>query len=342
MRVLAWSLLVLAGISTALLVWSNAHIAANPNAADASVSLANELGAPDFLYQEAYVSYGDASIHYVVAGQGEPIVFLHGFPSYWFTMFRLMEAFKSDHQVIAIDGLAAGKSSAPSAITPYQLSHLANHIGAVLDDLDLQRAHLVGHDWGAVTASAFAQAYPDRVISLTTIGALPHNIVLNRLANDDPHYQATYEYIDYFVSAHPLLLQAMGVRERIREDIYAPMVTLKQITAAEGQHLYKSIGDARRLNRFIHWYRANFPRKREVVEQDFWPNRHARITVPSLFVYGDSDPIVTPELVGDLQQASHKLRVVRLPDSGHRPHFERREKVITEIKALIKASRQVE
>ncbi len=317
-----------------VLIWSNASITVDAKKADPAVALANEIGAGAIKYSEGYAGVRGTRVHYVTAGEGEPIIFVHGFPSYWFTMFGLMEAFKSDYQVIAIDGPGTGRSDAPNHVDAYKIENLIQAIDLVVAELELERVHLVGHDWGVALTVGYAQANPDKVKTLTAMSALPHNIVLSRVSHDAEHREL-FSYTDQFARANPFLIYVLGIKDELFQSIYQPFVERGLLSEAQAERLYKDIGNPRRLNRFIHWYRANFPDPETIEDGDFWPERSARLAVPAVFIYGSEDPVVTDPLVADFKALSDALEVTVFDGVGHRPHFERQEDVEAIIRNLV-------
>lgn len=251
-------------------------------------------------------------------------------------MFGLMEAFKSDYRVIAIDGLGTGRSDAPGQVDAYRIENLINAIELVVTELDLGEVHLVGHDWGVALTVGYAQANPDNVRSVTAMSALPHNIVLSRMEHDTEH-QELFAYTDEFARANPFLIHILGIKDQLFESIYQPFVEEGLLSEAQAARLYEDIGKPRRLNRLIHWYRANFPNPDAITESDFWPERSARLSVPAIFIYGSEDPVVTDALVEDFQALSDELDVLVFEGVGHRPHFEKRPQVVTAIRGLVES-----
>ena len=65
---------------------------------------------------------------------GEVVLFIHGFPTIWYSMIRPMEHMRADYRVVAIDGLGAGLSDAPSDVEPYKLAAMADHLDALIDE----------------------------------------------------------------------------------------------------------------------------------------------------------------------------------------------------------------
>ena len=328
---------IIAAVAAGIFAWLLWPISVDESQADPAVLVANEIAAGDVFYEEGFVGPENARTHFVAAGQGDAIIFMHGFPSYWFSMFPLMEAFKTDYQVIAIDGLGVGRSDAPSSVDAYKLEHLVGSIEQVVDRFDLERVHLVGHDWGVAIVTAYAQAYPDKVSTVTTMGALPHNVLLTRLEHDEEHREV-FAYTSYFASANPVLLKAMGVKGRVWETTYAPLLEKGLLSAAQAAQMQRDMGNPKRLDRLINWYRANLVDFAEISGADYWPAKSARLRAPAIFIYGEDDVVVTDPLIGDFQAISDDLQVIALPDVGHRPHYEARERVIAEIASLISGS----
>jgi len=322
---------------TGALVWSVWPISTDINKPDPAVVLANKLGTQNASYTEGYVGEKGERIHYVTAGEGEPIIFVHGFPSYWFTMFGLMEAFKSDYQVIAVDGLGVGRSEVPSSKSAYEMENLVGNLGLLIDELGLEKPHLVGHDWGSSLVTGYAQVNPDKVSTVTAMSALPYNIVMPRIDADEKHKEV-YSYVDYFKSGNPILIKVMNAKKSIWEGTFQPFVEKGIISVEEGERYREDIGNAKRLNEFINWYRVNFPDFNSLADLDFYPGRGVRLTNSAIFIYGEEDRVVTPELVSDLKAASDNLKVISYSNIGHRPHFDKKEDVVREIRALIEAN----
>ena len=100
--------------------------------------------------------------HYVEAGKGETIVFLHGLPESWYSWHHEMESFQSDYRVIAIDLKGYGQSD--KADGNYHPRNVADEIIALLDKAGVKQFNLVSHDWGSAIADYVAGGHPDRVI----------------------------------------------------------------------------------------------------------------------------------------------------------------------------------
>jgi pimeloyl-ACP methyl ester carboxylesterase len=111
-------------------------------------------------------------LHYLEAGDGDPILLLHGFPQHSLMWRRLMAMFAPHHRVVAPDLRGAGGTT----ITPagYDKRTMAADMQAFLSQLDLHSVDVVGHDHGAGVAYQLAARHPDLVRRLCVIEyALP-------------------------------------------------------------------------------------------------------------------------------------------------------------------------
>src|SRR6516225_7591093 len=92
---------------------------------------------------------------YQVTGQGRPVVLLHGFPDSGRLWRHQVPALAgAGFQVIVPDLRGCGRSDKPKAVAAYSMSLLAGDVMAILTDLGIGKAHVVGHDWGAALAWA--------------------------------------------------------------------------------------------------------------------------------------------------------------------------------------------
>jgi len=123
----------------------------------------------DFVHDKLVVN--GARIHYVTAGRGDPIVFIHGFPETWYQWRHVMPHFAEGFTVIAPDFRGAGESS-PRPATGYDKATMARDIRAVVDLVTPGRKPIVvGHDLGAMVAYAYATRFPEEVRGLVVVDA---------------------------------------------------------------------------------------------------------------------------------------------------------------------------
>ena len=116
------------------------------------------------------IDLGEVTIAVTDEGTGPAVVLLHGWPDtadLWRHQLPALAA--AGYRVIALDLRGAGGSSRPAEVSAYAAPHLVADVLGVLDHLDVDRAQLVGHDFGAAIAWITAALAPDRVASLTAL-----------------------------------------------------------------------------------------------------------------------------------------------------------------------------
>lgn len=117
--------------------------------------------------------------HVVEAGDGPPVVLLHGFPETSFAWRHQIPELAKDFRVIAPDLRGYGETDKPAA--GYDKRNMAKDIHDLLEALKVSKIALVGHDRGARVATRFAKDYPDLVDRLVVMDNVPTRIVARDL-----------------------------------------------------------------------------------------------------------------------------------------------------------------
>src|SRR5699024_5639193 len=116
------------------------------------------------------VSANGIRLHLAEAGSGPLVLLLHGFAGFWWTWHRwLPDIAAAGYRAVAVDLRGYGYSDKPPR--GYDGWTLAGDISGLIRALGERRAHLVGHDWGAILAWTAATLHPRIAASVTTLGA---------------------------------------------------------------------------------------------------------------------------------------------------------------------------
>jgi len=193
-------------------------------------------------------------------GEGPAVLLLHGFPDssrLWRHQIPALSA--AGLRVIAPDLRGYGGSARPEAIDDYRVGRSVADMIAILDALDVERAHVVGHDWGAGVAWAFALTAPDRVQRLAVLSVgHPAAFVRRTIADRE---QAWYT----------LLFQFPEAEELLRRDDWA----LLRAWMASHPDLDAVLADLARpgaLTAALNWYRANLHPRGQLGPRPEFPN----------------------------------------------------------------------
>src|SRR6201989_3004530 len=103
-------------------------------------------------------------------GAGPPVLLVHGFPdSSHLWRHQVAALTGAGLRAIAPDMRGFGASDRPGGVEDYRLSRAVGDLVAVLDALEVERAHVVGHDWGAAVAWLLAALRPERGGALVAV-----------------------------------------------------------------------------------------------------------------------------------------------------------------------------
>jgi pimeloyl-ACP methyl ester carboxylesterase len=106
------------------------------------------------------------------AGAGAPVLLLHGFPDSWRLWRHQIPALvEAGHRVIAPDLRGFGDTERPTEVEGYRMRTLVADVVGVLDTLGIERAAVVGHDWGGALAWTLARYLPERVERLVAVSS---------------------------------------------------------------------------------------------------------------------------------------------------------------------------
>lgn len=260
------------------------------------------------------------SVHLREAGEGEPILCLHGGPGmdsgYFFPDPDVwgpgLSRLAADHRLIAYDQRGCGGSGVPSVDQPLALSRHVDDIEAVRSALGLERPILFGHSFGSVLALLFAVRHPDRLSALVIAGGAPTRAFMDgyraAVAGELPP-----EDRDRLTAIQSGELDDAAMRERFR--LALPLYFHRPPSDAERDSLLGSTSFSARVNRAV---------AAGLEAYDLTPAL-PHVRVPALVVYGASDRVVQPEYQLAFRGALLTARFVAFQESGHFPFLEEPE-----------------
>lgn len=253
------------------------------------------------------VDSNGVGIEYDVHGAGRPVVLLHGFPdSSRLWRHQIPALVDAGFQVIVPDQRGYGRSDHPEEIDAYSIVFLALDVVAVLDDLGLERAHVVGHDWGAAVAWAAAAFAPDRVDHLAALSV------------GNPMAFAGAGLAQREKSWYMLLFQFVGIAEQwLTENDWANFREWMAHPDADGV-----IGDLEAtssLTTGLNWYRANVNPQAMVGP----PLELPMVAAPTLGVWSTGDHhLLERQMTESERYVSGLWRYERIEGVGHHMQLE--------------------
>ena len=126
-------------------------------------------GLPGYSFLPRYVEQGDLRMHYVEEGSGEPVLLLHGEPTWAYLYRTMIPQLARVARVIAPDYLGFGRSDKPTRVEDYSYDFHYRSIERLVDELDLHATTIVVQDWGGPIGLRFAVEHPERVAGLVIL-----------------------------------------------------------------------------------------------------------------------------------------------------------------------------
>ena len=243
----------------------------------------------------------DAGIEYEVTGEGRPVILLHGFPDsgrLWRNQVPVLA--DAGFRVIVPDLRGYGRSDKPGAAGLYSLPALAGDVLAVLSDAGAERAHVVGHDWGAALGWVLASLVPDRV---------DHLVVLS--VGHPSTFRRTLEQCEK--SWYMLLFQFVGVAEQwLSDNNWANFRSWSGHPDTEA--VIAELEATNSLTPALNWYRANLPAESWVAPPVALP----AVQAPTMGIWSSGDIALTEtQMTDSAENVAGSLRYERLSGPGH-------------------------
>ena len=125
---------------------------------------------PDFPFESRYTQFEGLRMAYLDEGEGPPVVFVHGEPTWSFLWRKVLVPVRdAGYRCIAPDLLGFGRSDKPTDIGWYTYDRHTAALTALLEDLDVRDATIVVHDWGGPIGLRAAVEAPDRVARMVIL-----------------------------------------------------------------------------------------------------------------------------------------------------------------------------
>ncbi|WP_331756550.1 alpha/beta hydrolase [Streptomyces sp. NBC_01568] len=259
-------------------------------------------------------------LHYVDGGAGQPLVLLGGWPQTWWQWHKVMPALARTHRVIAVDLRGMGGSAKPAG--GYDKKTLAADVRALLTLLGIGRAHLVGHDIGAMVAYAHAANHPEAT----------DRIALLDVAHPDPGlYEGTllprpgrsHKWWFAFNQVEDLPEQLLAGRyHHLLDYLFARAADPATIDAHSRAVYARAYDSPEAIRASNDWYRT-LPQDIEDLAG------YAPVSAPLLALGGEFSNYDL--LVETVPRLGTDTRVVRIDKSGHYLPEEQPEAVVEEL-----------
>ncbi|MFC3460217.1 MULTISPECIES: alpha/beta fold hydrolase [Massilia] len=249
----------------------------------------------------ATLSVNGLRMHVMSAGEGPPVLLLHGFPDTHVVWRKQVGPLvRAGYRVIAPDLRGYGQTDAPEAVAAYRTEHLVADMLALLDVMGIPKARVVGHDWGALIGWLLCMRAPQRV----------------------------EQYVALSVG-HPAAFARAGIMQRLRSSymlwFMTPLLPEKSLTAADFfamrhftsdrtqlSHWRRDLREPGRMTAALNYYRANVPHGFNL------GGKTEPVRVPVMGIWSSRDVALTEEQMRDSSQyVAETFRYERIEGADH-------------------------
>ncbi len=238
-----------------------------------------------------YITANGLKFHCVTAGdKANPLMlFLHGFPEFWFSWRYQLREFSKDYRVVAIDMRGYGETDRPPKKLDYVKKNLVRDISELVSALGYTSCILVGHDWGGAVAWSVALTHPQILDKLVIMNATHPRVIEKHFFE---HFSQVVKSWYVFMFQFPWLPElAFSLRDyRLIEDAYVGKNGLVNPASVSPEVIeaYKYVfAQPGALTGPINYYRCATAEKTDHAKQ---------IEAPTLVIWGDKDAFLEAEM----------------------------------------------
>eukprot|EP00250_Pteridium_aquilinum_P016701 c23243_g1_i2 orf=135-1064(-) len=239
------------------------------------------------------------TMHVAEMGSGPAVLFLHGFPEGWYSWRKQISVFAgAGYHAIAPDMRGYGDTSAPEGAEKYTYLHIVGDLIGLLDALQVEKAFVVTHDWGAIIGWQLCLLRPDRVIALASLSVyfIPRNpagslVKLQRAIHGEEHYICKFQVPGQVeaqiasMSSEAFFRHLFGGRLNQKLNVLeGPLPSLPEWMSEEDLAYYVSEFEKHGFTPALNYYRA-LDLSWELTAA--WAG--SKVMVPTIYIVGDKD-----------------------------------------------------
>lgn len=285
-----------------------------------------------------YAEVNGVSLHYAVSGAGPLMLFVHGFPQFWYAWKDLLPEFARDHLAVAPDTRGINLSSKPVGVKAYHASQQSEDLRQLIRHLGYEKCVLVAHDWGGACAWYLAINHPECVEKLVVINA-PHPVMFARELRHNPAQARASDYMR--------LLRSAKAERVMSEDNYRRLAGLfdewgraggKPVDAATVERYRAAWSQPGALAAGCNYYRASPLSPPDPGEPTTVPELKAKdfmVRVPTMVIWGEQDTALLPSLLDGMEECVPGVRIERIKEGSHWVIQEYPERVTKLIRSFI-------
>lgn len=294
------------------------------------------------MLEHHYAEVNNIRLHYVASGEAKNrklILFVHGFPEFWYEWESQLLEFGRDYFAVAPDLRGFNLSAKPTEVKQYRAHHIVEDLRLLAEQLGYRKFILVAHDWGGAAAWQFAISHPQLLEKLVIINS-PHPLTFMRELINNPAQQAASGYMNFF--------RTDKAEATLQENNYARLCKMMGMGTSTAwfnddvkAKYIQAWSQPGALTGGLNYYRATpmYP----PTENDPGPKAlnldpaQFRVNVPTLVIWGEKDSALLVSNLDGLDEYVGDLQVKKIADGSHWVSHEKPELVNRTIREFIES-----
>ena len=290
------------------------------------------------MFQDNYAEVNGQRLHYASIGKGDLVLFLHGYPSFWYQWKDQMAEMGKDHLAVGLDMRGYNLSSRPEGLAPYEMTHLVEDLRQFAEKIagKGKKFTLVAHDWGANVSWVFAILHPEMLERLIIVNGA-HPILSERELRENPaqRYASNYFFVfnNYLAPGEQPVDESTTVEtatRRAHTGFVEAEVKAGRYTEADRQAWIDAWSQPGSTTAGLNYYRANHrnPPFNETHPASTIPRswsasamlkgaKSTILRVPTLVIWGMKDSAILTGHLSGLEKLVPNLWVKLYPDDDH-------------------------
>jgi epoxide hydrolase 4 len=308
------------------------------------------------VFQDDFIEANGQRLHYASVGQGPLVLFLHGYPAFWYQWKDQMAEIGRDHLAVGLDMRGYNLSSRPKDVDAYKMPNLIEDVRQVAEKLAGRgrKFTLVAHDWGANVAWVFAMFHPDMLDKLIIVNGA-HPFVSERELRENPaqRYASNYFFVfNKFLAPGEQPINETDTKEGATRRAHGGFVDAEvkagRYTEEDRQAWIGAWSQPGSTTAGLNYYRANH---RNAPFNDLHPAstiptswsaaevtkgaKSTTINLPTLVIWGMRDNAILSGHLSGLEKWVPNLSVRLYPEDDHWVMLQKAVPVAKDIRAYV-------
>ncbi len=281
------------------------------------------INTSEYPFQPHYLQLEAGHMHYVDEGQGQPVLMVHGTPTWSFLYRHLVKGLSPDFRVVAPDNIGFGLSDKPEGWS-YRPQDHAKNLSNLIERLELKDINLVVHDFGGPIGLSYAIEHPENVKRLvilnTFLWSLKGDPAFERPSRLFNNAIGRFAYKQLNFSAVVMVRAAWGDKKKLTREIHRHY-TQALATPAERQGTWVFVQEVLGSS---DWYQSLWLRRQNIQDK------------PALIFWGMKDIAFKEKELRRWEELFPHAQVIRFPEAGHFLQEEKWPEMVPIMKDFLK------